>query len=90
MEKRKTQELKILYFRSNYFFTRVVETTDAHFVIVPDNNSFDFLTGLRGYYVYRNIWKPYVRQNISFRQERDNEYDRFAVCGLVNIPGKIE
>ena len=20
--------------------------------------------------------------NISFRQERDNEYDRFAVCGL--------
>ena len=47
----KTQELKILYFRSNYFFTRVVETTDAHFVIVPDNNNFDFLTGLRGYHV---------------------------------------
>ena len=29
-------------------------------------------------------------QNISFKQERDNEYDRFAVCGLVKIPGKIE
>ena len=29
-------------------------------------------------------------QNISFRQERDNEYDRFAVCGLIKIPGKIE
>ena len=31
-----------------------------------------------------------MRQNISFRQERDNEYDRFAVCGLVKIPVKIE
>ena len=62
----------------------------AHFVIVPDNNSFDFFTGLRVYHVYRNIWKPYVRQNILFRQERDNEYDRFDVCGLVKIPGKIE
>ena len=50
----------------------------------------DFLTGLRGYQVYRNIWKPYVGQNISFRQERDNKYDRFAGCGLVKIPGKIE
>ena len=29
-------------------------------------------------------------QNISFRQERDNEYDRFAVCGLVEISGKIK
>ena len=62
----------------------------ARFVIVPDNNSFDFLTGLRGYHVYRNIWKLYVRQNISFRQERANEYGRFAVCCLVKIPGKIE
>ena len=44
----------------------------------------------RWYYVYRNIGKPYVQQNISFRQERDHEYDRFAVCGLVKIPGKIE
>ena len=31
-----------------------------------------------------------MEQNISFRQERDNESDRFAVCGLVKIPGKIE
>ena len=29
-------------------------------------------------------------QNISFKQERDNEYDRFAGWGLVKIPGKIE
>ena len=29
-------------------------------------------------------------KNISFKQERYNEYDRFAVCSLVNIPGKIE
>ena len=44
--------------------------------------TFDFITGLRGFHVYRDIWKPSLNQFINFKQERNNRYDRFAVVGM--------
>ena len=40
-----------------------------------------FNTGLRGYHVYRTSWKPFSKQQLTFKQEKDNKHDRFAVAG---------
>ena len=34
--------------------------------------------GLRVYHVYRDEWRPYVNQCITFRKEQDNIHDNFA------------
>ena len=46
-----------------------------------------FQTGLRGYHVYKQIWRPYVPQLLEFSQERDNVHDEFAVAGYARLPG---
>jgi hypothetical protein len=46
-----------------------------------------FVTGLRGYHVYRTNWKPHLKQPLTFKQERNNEHDRFA--GQTNLPGTL-
>ena len=51
--------------------------------------TFDFITGLRGFHVYRDIWKPSLNQFINFKQERNNCYDRFAVAGMTKLPGTL-
>jgi len=52
-------------------------------------STFDFTTGLRGFHVYRDIWKPSLNQVINFKQERNNLYDRFAVAGMIKLPGTL-
>lgn len=52
-------------------------------------STFDFTTGLRGFHVYRDIWKPSLNQVINFKQERNNLYDRFAVAGMTKLPGTL-
>ena len=51
--------------------------------------TFDFITGLRGFHVYRDIWKPSLNQFINFKQEKNNRYDRFAVAGMTILPGTL-
>ena len=51
--------------------------------------TFDFITGLRGFHVYRDIWKPSLNQFINFKQERNNRYVRFAVAGMTKLPGTL-
>ena len=53
------------------------------------NGTFDFITGLRGFLVYRDIWKPSLNQFINFKQETYNRYDRFAVAGMAKLPGTL-
>ena len=51
--------------------------------------TFNFITGLRGVHVYRDIWKSSHNQFINFKQERNNHYDRFAVVGMTKLPGTL-
>ena len=51
--------------------------------------TFDFITGLRGFHVYRDIWKLALNQFINFKRERNNRYDRFAVAGMTKLPGTL-
>ena len=46
-----------------------------------------FVTGLRGYPFSRTNWKPHLKQPLTFKQERNNEHDRFA--GQTNLPGTL-
>jgi hypothetical protein len=48
-----------------------------------------FITGLRGYHVYRTSWKPFLKQQLAFKQEKDNKHDRFAVAGQTILPGTL-
>ena len=48
-----------------------------------------FFTGLRGFQVYRSCWKPYVKQKIKFRKEKNNQYDKYPVAGSTKLPGKM-
>ena len=48
-----------------------------------------FVTGLQEHHVYRTNWKPHLKQPLTFKQERNNEHDRFAVAGRTNFPGTL-
>lgn len=48
-----------------------------------------FVTALRGYHVYRTDWKPHLKQPLTFKQEKNNEHDRFAVAGQTKLPGTL-
>lgn len=50
--------------------------------------TFDFTTGLRGFHVYGDIWKPSLNQVITFKRGK-NRYDRFAVAGMTKLPGTL-
>ena len=51
--------------------------------------AYEFTTALRGFHVYRSEWTPQLDQSIKFKQELKNPYDKFAVAGQTNIPGKL-
>ena len=50
-----------------------------------------FINGLRGYHVYRtSSWKPFLKQQLVFKQEKDNKHDvQFAVAGQTILPGTL-
>ena len=48
-----------------------------------------FSTGLREFHVYRSCWKPYVKQKIEFRKEKNNQYDKYSVASYTKLPGKM-
>ncbi|CAH3025668.1 unnamed protein product, partial [Porites evermanni] len=37
-------------------------------------------TGLRGFHVYKEIWKPIVGELLRCSHERKNIYDRYAIA----------
>ena len=56
---------------------------------VCQDDSITFFTGLRGFHVYRTTWKPYVKQRIEFKKERNNKFDNYAVAGYTKLPGHL-
>ena len=58
-------------------------------IVDVDKIDYDFCSGLRGYHVYQQIWKPFIGQVIKLAREEKNPYNRFAISGLAKTPGKI-
>ena len=55
-------------------------------IMAYESSTLKFVTGLRGYNVYRSTWKPFMKQEITFKQEKDNKHDPFAVVGKIIHP----
>lgn len=81
---------KILNFRGCYI-AAIFHLNMASAVQTSIQHSFEFITGLRGFHVYKNTenWKPFVGQEISFKRELSNSFDRFAVAGKVLLLNKL-
>ena len=47
-------------------------------VIVKASTEID--TYVKGYHVYKNIWKPTVNEELETEMEPDNVMDKYAVC----------
>lgn len=52
---------------------------------------FEFLSAVRGFHVYRDIWKPYVSEILRCEFEPENQFDMFSVkvCSDEKIVGHI-
>ena len=44
---------------------------------------------IRGFHVYRNLWKPKLKQILQVEQELANVHDPFAISLGAKIPGKL-
>ena len=42
--------------------------------------STDIDTSVKGYHVYKNIWKPNVNEELETEMDPDNVVDKYAVC----------
>ena len=47
-----------------------------------------FLCGLRGFHVYKEIWKPIVGELLRCSHERNNIYDRYAIAANKRLRGR--
>ena len=52
--------------------------------------AFEFFCGLRGFHVYKEVWKPKLSEKIKLHHEKNNPHDINAVALAVKkIPGMI-
>ena len=56
---------------------------------VSGSVQYSFLCGLRGYLVYKEIWKPEVGEIMSCIYERNNPVDRYAIAATKLLPGRL-
>ena len=55
-----------------------IHEDDLILVIVKASAEID--TYVKGYHVYKNIWKPTVNEELETKMEPDNVMDKYAVC----------
>ena len=48
--------------------------------MADDSAEFTFLSAIRGFHVYRQVWTPHLGQRLSGCREHGNVEDRFAVA----------
>ena len=41
--------------------------------MASSQDALTFFTGLTGFHVYRSCWKPYIKQKIELRKEKNNQ-----------------
>ena len=53
---------------------------EDHLIPVIAKASTEIDTYVKGYHVYKNIWKPTVNEELETEMEPDNVMDKYAVC----------
>ena len=51
--------------------------------------TYSFLCGIRGFHVYKEVWKPIVRERLNLSHERKNLHDRYAIAAYKRLPGRL-
>ena len=68
------RQLKMAFKIGNVF----INEDDLISVIAKASTEID--TYVKGYHVYKNIWKPTVNEELETEMEPDNVMDKYAVC----------
>ena len=42
--------------------------------------TYSFLCGIRGFHVYKEVWKPILGERLNLSHERKNLHDRYAIA----------
>lgn len=42
--------------------------------------TYSFLCGILGFHVYKEVWKPILRERLNLSHERKNLHDRYAIA----------
>ena len=58
---------------------------EDHLIPVIVKASTEIDTYVKGYHVYKNIWKPNVNEKLETKMEPDNVMDKYAACVKKNI-----
>ena len=51
--------------------------------------TYSFLCGVRGFQVYKEVWKPILRERLNFSHGRKNLHDRYAIAAYKRLPGRL-
>ena len=51
--------------------------------------TYSFLCGVRGFQVYKEVWKPILRECLNFSHGRKNLHDRYAIAAYKRLPGRL-
>ena len=42
--------------------------------------TYSFLCGIRGFHIYKEVWRPILRERLNLSHERKNLHDRYAIA----------
>ena len=51
--------------------------------------TYSFLCGIRGFHVYKEVWKPILGERLNLSHERKNLYHRYAIAAYKRLPGRF-
>ena len=51
--------------------------------------TYSFLCGIRGFHVYKEVWKPILGERLNLSHERKNLHDRYAIAAYKRLPGRL-
>ena len=46
-------------------------------------------SGIRGFHVYKEVWKPILRERLNLSHERKNFHYRYAIAAYKRLPGQL-
>ena len=50
---------------------------------------YSFPCGVRGFHVYKEVWKPILRERLNLSHERKNLHYRYAIAAYKHLPGRL-
>ena len=51
--------------------------------------TYSFLCGIRGFHVYKEVWKPILGKRLNLSHERKNLHDHYAIAAYKRLPGRL-